>query len=52
MEDEYSEEVEKQQKKAAQDAASGIKPTSDAAPKLNGMQKLQQTRALAANGGK
>jgi uncharacterized protein len=51
-EDEDSEEVKKQQTKAAQDAASGIKPTSDAAPKLNGMQKMQQERALAANGGK
>jgi hypothetical protein len=51
-EDEDSEEVKKQQTKAAQDAASGIKPTNDAAPKMNGMQKLQQARALAANGGK
>ena len=50
--EEDEEDVKNQQTKAAQDAASGIKLTNDAAPKLNGMQKLQQSRALAANGGK
>jgi len=52
-EDEDAEKVKEQQKKAASDAATSVSvPTKDGQPVLNGMQKLQQSRAQAANGGK